>query len=166
MLSRDVTPIRMVPVGDEERTMRLAARLMADGHFVNVAVFPAVPVGRGAVRVMLNNHHTLPDVRAIVEAIARGLGDPSAIAPHSRASFNPFADRDRAGLDAAVVRDGGARAAGERLQRLARQEPELAQHRQADRRAGPIAAVEHLHHDAERRIRRSRSPAALPRRPC
>jgi 7-keto-8-aminopelargonate synthetase-like enzyme len=69
----DVTPIRVVPVGDEDRTMQLAARLMTDGHFVNVAVFPAVPVGRGAVRIMLNNHHTLADIRAIVDALARGL---------------------------------------------------------------------------------------------
>ena len=53
--------------------MRLAARLIADGHFVNVAVFPAVPAGRGAIRIMLNNHHTLPDVRAVVQAVARGL---------------------------------------------------------------------------------------------
>ncbi len=73
VLSRDVTPIRVVPVGDEDRTMRLAARLIADGHFVNVAVFPAVPAGRGAIRIMLTNHHTLPDVRAVVQAIARGL---------------------------------------------------------------------------------------------
>jgi len=73
VLSRDVTPIRIVPVGDEDRAMRLGARLIADGHFVNVAVFPAVPVGRGAIRIMLNNHHTLTDVRAVVESLARGL---------------------------------------------------------------------------------------------
>jgi 7-keto-8-aminopelargonate synthetase-like enzyme len=74
VMSLDATPIRMVPVGDEERTMQLAARLLADGHLVNVAVFPAVPVGRGALRIMLNNHHTLLDVRVLVAAIARGMG--------------------------------------------------------------------------------------------
>lgn len=73
VLSRDVTPIRMVPVGDEERTMRLAEDLLVDGRFVNVAVFPAVAAGRGSIRIMLNNHHTLPDVRGIVETIARSL---------------------------------------------------------------------------------------------
>jgi 7-keto-8-aminopelargonate synthetase-like enzyme len=73
VMSLDATPIRMVPVGDEERTVRLAARLLADGHLVNVAVFPAVPLGRAAVRIMLNNHHTLLDVRLLVDAIARAM---------------------------------------------------------------------------------------------
>jgi len=53
--------------------MRLAEDLLVDGRFVNVAVFPAVAAGRGSIRIMLNNHHTLPDVRGIVETIARSL---------------------------------------------------------------------------------------------
>jgi 7-keto-8-aminopelargonate synthetase-like enzyme len=67
------TPIRIVPVGDEERAMRLAERLLAAGYYVNVAVFPAVPEGRAAIRVMLNNHHGLDDVRAVADALAAGL---------------------------------------------------------------------------------------------
>ena len=39
----------------------------------NCALFPAVAVGRGALRIILNNHHTLRDVRGIVETIARSL---------------------------------------------------------------------------------------------
>ena len=67
VLSRDVTPIRIVPVGDEEQTMRLAERLLVDGHFVNVAVFPAVAGGtRG------RSHHAQQSPHAARRPRGRG----------------------------------------------------------------------------------------------
>ena len=44
------------------------------GYYVNVAVSPAVPEGRAAIRVLLTNQQTPADIRALVSALAEGLG--------------------------------------------------------------------------------------------
>src|SRR4051812_31419375 len=44
------TPIRFVKVGLEERAYDLAASLMAEGYFTNVATYPAVPKGQAGIR--------------------------------------------------------------------------------------------------------------------
>jgi 7-keto-8-aminopelargonate synthetase-like enzyme len=71
--STDVTPIRFVPIGDNEATFRMAASLMNDGYYVNTAVFPAVSAGRGGLRIALTTHQTPDDIRGLVDAIARRL---------------------------------------------------------------------------------------------
>ena len=46
---------------------------MKEGFYTNTAVFPAVPAGRGGLRVALTVHQTLDDIRDLVDAIARRL---------------------------------------------------------------------------------------------
>jgi len=70
LASSDATPIRFVKVGAEDRAYDLAASLMTDGYFANVATFPAVPKGRAGIRVALTIHHRLPDIRSLVERLA------------------------------------------------------------------------------------------------
>jgi 7-keto-8-aminopelargonate synthetase-like enzyme len=69
--STDVTPIRFVPIGDNDDTFRTASGLMSDGYFVNTAVFPAVSAGRGGLRITLTTHQTPDDIRGLIDAIAR-----------------------------------------------------------------------------------------------
>lgn len=66
----DHSPIRFIPMGDEQAAMDLSAALLGRGYFVNVACFPAVARRRAGLRVMLNAHHTLADV----EGLAADLG--------------------------------------------------------------------------------------------
>lgn len=72
--SWDETPIRFVATGEDDRTYALASALMGEGHYANVALFPAVSRGRGGVRVTLTLHHTPDDIRRLVGTIARHLG--------------------------------------------------------------------------------------------
>jgi 7-keto-8-aminopelargonate synthetase-like enzyme len=65
------SPIRFIEIGDESEAIEVGAALKAAGYFVNVAVFPAVPRRRAGLRIMLNCHHTLHDVRELVREIAR-----------------------------------------------------------------------------------------------
>jgi 7-keto-8-aminopelargonate synthetase-like enzyme len=65
------SPIRFIELGDENDAMEVGSALKAAGYFVNVAVFPAVPRRRAGLRIMLNCHHTLEDVRNLVRDIAR-----------------------------------------------------------------------------------------------
>jgi len=65
--------IRFVPVGDEHAAIDLAATLLGRGYFANVACYPAVPRRRAGVRLMLNNHQSHEDIRALVAEIAERL---------------------------------------------------------------------------------------------
>lgn len=67
------TPIRFVETGDNEATYQIAADLMSDGFYTNTAVFPAVSKRHGGLRVALTVHHSLDDVRGLVDAIARRI---------------------------------------------------------------------------------------------
>jgi 7-keto-8-aminopelargonate synthetase-like enzyme len=65
-VSTDHSPIRFIPMGDEQAAMDLSAALLGRGYFVNVACFPAVARRRAGLRVMLNAHHTLADIDGLV----------------------------------------------------------------------------------------------------
>jgi 7-keto-8-aminopelargonate synthetase-like enzyme len=67
------TPIRFVEVGDEELATELAVHLQKRGYFVNIAMFPVVPRRRAGIRLMLNAHQTLGDIRGLVREIAERL---------------------------------------------------------------------------------------------
>ena len=70
LASRDVTPIRYVPLGLPVVTHDVIHNLFADGQYVNLGTFPAVPMKHAGVRATLTLHHTLDDVRALVERLA------------------------------------------------------------------------------------------------
>jgi 7-keto-8-aminopelargonate synthetase-like enzyme len=71
--SPEATPIRFVRIGDADPTYRIAAALMDEGFYANTALFPAVSKGSGGLRIALNVHQTLDDIRGLVDAIARRL---------------------------------------------------------------------------------------------
>jgi 7-keto-8-aminopelargonate synthetase-like enzyme len=48
---------------------------MDDGFYVNSAVFPAVSRGAGGLRITLTTHQTLDDIRALIDAVVRRVGD-------------------------------------------------------------------------------------------
>jgi 7-keto-8-aminopelargonate synthetase-like enzyme len=80
--SLERSPIRFICVGDELRTIELAASLLERGHYVNVAYYPAVPRRRAGIRVVLNSHHTPDDLTLLVDDIARHL---NVVRPAQRA---------------------------------------------------------------------------------
>jgi hypothetical protein len=75
--TRDITPIRYIPLGLPAVAHDAINSVMADGHYVNVGTFPAVPMKHAGIRITLTLHHTLDDVRALVESLARHV--PAAI---------------------------------------------------------------------------------------
>jgi len=77
LAARERTPIRYVPLGLPAVTHDVIRHVMADGHYVNIGMFPAVPMKHSGVRVTLTLHHTLDDVRALVESLARHV--PAAL---------------------------------------------------------------------------------------
>jgi 7-keto-8-aminopelargonate synthetase-like enzyme len=77
LASRDVTPIRYIPLGLPTLTHDVLQRLAGDGHYTNFGTFPAVPMKHTGVRVTLTLHHTEDDIRALVESLARHV--PAAL---------------------------------------------------------------------------------------
>jgi 7-keto-8-aminopelargonate synthetase-like enzyme len=77
LASRDVTPIRYVPLGLPAVTYDVIQSMLDDGFYTNVGMFPAVPMKHSGVRATMTLHHTLDDVRSLVDSLARHV--PAAL---------------------------------------------------------------------------------------
>ncbi|MDP8942742.1 MAG: aminotransferase class I/II-fold pyridoxal phosphate-dependent enzyme [Actinomycetota bacterium] len=73
LVSASDAPIRCVGVGVPRLAQSVATRLLDEGIFINIAVFPAVPVKQAGLRCALTLHHTPDDIERLVDAIARHL---------------------------------------------------------------------------------------------
>ncbi|MDB5101207.1 MAG: 2-amino-3-ketobutyrate coenzyme ligase [Cyanobacteria bacterium RYN_339] len=73
LVSRSNVPVRFIGMGKPQVAYAVAERLMADGIFPTLSVFPAVPMKRGGLRFALNLHQTEADLRQAVEALAHHL---------------------------------------------------------------------------------------------
>jgi 7-keto-8-aminopelargonate synthetase-like enzyme len=85
----ELTPIRYLTLGLPRVAADVVARLLDDGFYVNLAIFPAVPMKQAGVRFTLTLHHQPSDIRALVEALARHI--PEVLAQDSEPSASrPF----------------------------------------------------------------------------
>jgi glycine C-acetyltransferase len=66
-----IHPIVPIILGDERRTMEMAAGLREEGIHVVGFCFPVVPKGRARIRVQLSAAHTRADLDAAVDAFIR-----------------------------------------------------------------------------------------------
>ena len=78
LVSHSEAPIRCIGAGIPRVAYNLGGKLRADGHFVDIATFPAVPAKLSGARVTLTAHHSEDDVAALVESLATAL--PAALA--------------------------------------------------------------------------------------
>jgi 7-keto-8-aminopelargonate synthetase-like enzyme len=67
------TPLKYVRIGAPDVAVAACRRVFDEGFFTNVAVYPAVPREGAGIRVLLNVHQTLDDVRGVVESLASAL---------------------------------------------------------------------------------------------
>jgi 7-keto-8-aminopelargonate synthetase-like enzyme len=74
------TPIVFIPVGRAEAVFSLAEAVRDDGFHVNVSGFPAVPSGRGGLRVAICSLHGEAEVDALVASLAERL--PQVLEAH------------------------------------------------------------------------------------
>ena len=63
------TPIKFLSVGPAQLATEICRRVLDDGFFTNVAVFPAVGVHAAGVRVLLNLHQTPHDITRLVRSL-------------------------------------------------------------------------------------------------
>jgi 7-keto-8-aminopelargonate synthetase-like enzyme len=98
----EITPIRYLKLGLPHVAADVVARLLDDGFYVNLAIFPAVPMKQAGVRFTLTLHHQPADIQALVEALAHHIPEvlaanaaPSAARPSRSDQAPPAATATR-----------------------------------------------------------------------
>ncbi len=71
--SMEATPIWFVRVGSPAQSAEMIRRLMADGFYLSIAAYPAVPVGQGGVRFNQSLHHSREQLTDLLEALSHHL---------------------------------------------------------------------------------------------
>ena len=64
------TPIVFIPIGRADAVFSLAEAVRDDGFHVNVSGFPAVPSGKGGLRVAVSSLHTEAEIEALAQSLA------------------------------------------------------------------------------------------------
>lgn len=62
-------PIRMVPIGDDQKALGAAEALLANGFFVTVTFFPIVPREQSQLRICVTAAHTPQDLERLTAAL-------------------------------------------------------------------------------------------------
>jgi 7-keto-8-aminopelargonate synthetase-like enzyme len=74
-MSLERTPIWFVRIGLLDNAIELGRRMMADGFYVNLSGFPAVPMGMDGVRFTTTLYHTEEHLERFMDALARHVPD-------------------------------------------------------------------------------------------
>jgi 7-keto-8-aminopelargonate synthetase-like enzyme len=85
----ELTPIRYLKLGLPRVAAEVARRLLDEGFYVNLAIFPAVPMKQAGVRFTLTLHHQPADIRALADALARHIPDVLAASAEPAPSSPP-----------------------------------------------------------------------------
>ncbi|MEW5850988.1 MAG: bifunctional aminotransferase class I/II-fold pyridoxal phosphate-dependent enzyme/GNAT family N-acetyltransferase [Myxococcota bacterium] len=70
LLADTTTPVRFIRLGLPRVAAEVAERLCKDGFYVNVSMYPAVPMKRGGVRLGITANHTLEQIDALVASLS------------------------------------------------------------------------------------------------
>lgn len=82
VISNPETPINFIGLGLTRVGYNMVKRMMNDGCYTNLAVFPAVPETCTGLRFTITNHHTINDIEKIAERLAHHL--PKALSDEGR----------------------------------------------------------------------------------
>jgi 7-keto-8-aminopelargonate synthetase-like enzyme len=69
--STEQTPIWFVEIGGVKEATEMVRRLMASGFYVNVGIYPAVPLNRSGIRFAHALYHSQEQIRSLIEAVAQ-----------------------------------------------------------------------------------------------
>jgi 7-keto-8-aminopelargonate synthetase-like enzyme len=72
-------PIRLVPIGDEDKTVDISAQLFKRGFYSSAVFFPIVARGNAGIRVMLRATHSPEDLDALCLALEEVRGEVACI---------------------------------------------------------------------------------------
>mgnify|MGYP003629590439 CR=1 FL=1 len=70
LIDSNASPVFYIGTGMPKTGYNFVNRLMGEGFYVNLGIFPAVPVKNTGVRITISRHNEKEDIRALVEAMA------------------------------------------------------------------------------------------------
>lgn len=73
LLARNESPIFFLGMGRPDTAFAVAERMKADDIYVNVSMYPTVPLKRSGIRLAITAIHTEEDIRRTVDAFARNV---------------------------------------------------------------------------------------------
>jgi 7-keto-8-aminopelargonate synthetase-like enzyme/predicted N-acyltransferase len=82
VLSNRDSPISFVGLGLNRVAFNMVKRMMSDGNYVNLAIFPAVPETCSGIRFTITNHHSFTDIERLTERLAYHF--PKALSDEGR----------------------------------------------------------------------------------
>lgn len=98
VISSALSPIFYIGLGTTAMGYNTVKRVMDDGYYTNLGIYPAVPESCTGLRFTLTNHLTFADIKGLVDSIARNL--PLALKEENRSmkdivrAFRKYADLD------------------------------------------------------------------------
>jgi 7-keto-8-aminopelargonate synthetase and related enzymes len=69
LIDRNESPVFYIGTGMPKTGYNFVNRLMGEGFFVNLGIFPAVPVKNTGVRITISRHNQKEEIKALVEAM-------------------------------------------------------------------------------------------------
>lgn len=70
LVDRNISPVFYIGTGMPKTGYNFVNRLMEEGFYVNLGLFPAVPVKNTGVRITISRHNQREEIAALVEAMA------------------------------------------------------------------------------------------------
>lgn len=70
LVDRNESPVFYIGTGMPKTGYNFVNRLMREGYYVNLGIFPAVPVKNTGVRITISRHNEKEEIKGLVEAMA------------------------------------------------------------------------------------------------
>lgn len=69
LIDRNESPVFYIGTGMPKTGYNFVNRLMGEGFYINLGIFPAVPVKNTGVRITISRHNEKPEIKGLVEAM-------------------------------------------------------------------------------------------------
>ncbi|MFG6686743.1 aminotransferase class I/II-fold pyridoxal phosphate-dependent enzyme [Mariniflexile sp. HNIBRBA6329] len=69
LIDRNISPVFFIGTGMPKTGYNFVNRLMKEGFYVNLGIFPAVPVKNTGVRITISRHNQKEEIKGLVEAM-------------------------------------------------------------------------------------------------
>lgn len=69
LIDRNISPVFYIGTGMPKTGYQFVNRLMKEGYYVNLGIFPAVPVKNTGVRITISRHNEKEEIKGLVEAM-------------------------------------------------------------------------------------------------
>lgn len=91
LIQENVCPVHFIGAALPSLAYNFARRLMNDGYYINVAIFPAVPVKNAGIRFTISRHNQKEEIKGLVAAMRHhyplALAEENFTLPQVRKSF-------------------------------------------------------------------------------